>query len=338
MSTAESPAQQRATRRFGLRAVAAGLCFALAFLLLPISIVGYWGQRTLTDTEAFVETVGPLAAAPEIQEAVAKQVSTSLASAIDVDAFVTANFGAKADAVAAPIGAAIETFVEKATLKVMESPRFEKFWIETATRLQQATIAALEGETDGPVQASDGQIVLDVSTVVSEVRNELVARGLSVAKDIPDPPAADTQIVLLDSAQVSEIQTVYKFSVPLAQWLIVIAVLLFAGGVALSRRRSRMVMLVGGAFIISGALLSVGLSAGSSELATSLSGTEFALAAAVFYTQFTNALASAATWTIILGIALALGGWLAGPSKPATAIRAKVRPDSTQQASAPAAD
>ncbi|MEI6620955.1 MAG: hypothetical protein WCP28_03500 [Actinomycetes bacterium] len=310
------------------RSVVSAICMVLAFILLPISIVGFWGQKTLTNTEQFVNTVGPLAAAPEIQQAVATEVSQAVVKQIDVKKYVNDIFGPvlgpKLDAAAAPLEAALETAIDKAALKVMQSPKFEQLWVEAARRLQTAVIKVLEGNNDGPVKESNGKIVLDVAVVVDDVKAELVNRGLTFVKNLPAVPAADSEIVLFDAGQVDQIKMIYALSVPIAHWLIFIAVLLLIAAVALSRRRPRMVIIGGLALVVAGGIIAFGLSFGNTAVASSMQGTVFAAAAAVFYTQLTFALTNAATWSIALGIIAILVGFVIGPWKPAVALRRSV--------------
>ncbi|HET6755699.1 MAG TPA: hypothetical protein VFH23_17310, partial [Jiangellaceae bacterium] len=46
------------------RSVAAVVCVVLAGLLMTPAAVAYWGQRTLNDTQRYVDTVGPLVDSP----------------------------------------------------------------------------------------------------------------------------------------------------------------------------------------------------------------------------------------------------------------------------------
>ncbi|MEI8080376.1 MAG: hypothetical protein WCI74_00825 [Actinomycetes bacterium] len=320
-----APQQKPRTPGSKWRSVVSGIAMVLAFILLPISIVGFWGQKTLTNTEQFVNTVGPLAAAPAIQEAVATQVSQAVIKQVDLKKYVNDIFGPvlgpKVDGVVAPLTAALESAVDKATLKVMQSPKFQQLWVEAARRLQTAVIKVLEGSNDGAVKESNGNIVLDVSVVVDEVKTELVNRGLGFAKNLPALPASDTQIVLFNADQVNQIKMIYAFSVPIAHWLIFIAVLLLIAAVALSRRRPRMVIIAGLALVVAGGIIAAVLAFGNTAVESSMQGTVFAAAATVFYTQLTFALTNAATWSIALGIIAIIVGFVIGPWKPAVALR-----------------
>ncbi|HET6755084.1 MAG TPA: hypothetical protein VFH23_14180, partial [Jiangellaceae bacterium] len=63
-----APAQASETvvveRRSTGRSVAAVVCVVLAGLLMTPAAVAYWGQRTLNDTQRYVDTVGPLVDSP----------------------------------------------------------------------------------------------------------------------------------------------------------------------------------------------------------------------------------------------------------------------------------
>ena len=191
------------------------------------------GQRTLTDTERFVETVAPLATDEAIIEAVAETVTNALTTNVNLEAEVKGFLPPIAAPLAGPISSAIPTFVKQVTLKILNSPQFQQFWTRAAGSLQSAVIKALEGESTGPVSTSNGQVVLDTGDVIDQVKKVLASKGLTAIADRPTPPAADREIVLLNSDQLAQAQSIYKLTKPAATWLIVIVLLLFVGAIAL---------------------------------------------------------------------------------------------------------
>ncbi|MGN6241196.1 MAG: hypothetical protein ACTHNI_15845 [Cellulosimicrobium cellulans] len=84
--TAPPTAVRRPRRR--LRAVACAVLITLGALLAPLGAVSAWAQRELTDTDRYVATVGPLAADPVVQSAVAGRLTEEVMSRIDVGALV----------------------------------------------------------------------------------------------------------------------------------------------------------------------------------------------------------------------------------------------------------
>ena len=57
------------------RRIIAAVLLILASILAPFAVGAHWAQRTLTDTQQFAQTVGPLADDPIVQQAVERAVS-----------------------------------------------------------------------------------------------------------------------------------------------------------------------------------------------------------------------------------------------------------------------
>lgn len=311
-------------RRFGVRTIAAGLCLALAIVLLPLGLLSFWGQKTLTDTEQFVATVQPLASDPQIIDAIASTVAAALTKNVDLEAEVQKVLPPAAESLAGPISGAIPTFVKQVTIKVLSTEQFQQIWTKTVGTLQSAMIKALSGETDGPVSAQNGQIVLDTGAVIDEVKKRLADKGLTSIAERPTPPAADREIVLLDSDQVAQAQTIYQLTVPIATWLIALVALLFVGAIALAHRRARMVAYVGVGILIGAGVLRLGLAIAPDFISNSFIGTPFQIASVVFFNTLTSYLKDGTALILIVGILLAVGGWVFSDQKYAIALRNKV--------------
>lgn len=318
-----APAAKK-TRRFGARTIAAGLCLAIATVLLPLGMLSYWGQKTLTDTEQFVATVQPLASDPEIIDAIADTVATALTKNVNLEAEVEKVLPPIAESLAGPISAAIPTFVKQVTIKVLSTEQFQKIWTKTVGTLQSAIVKALSGDTDGPVTASNGQIVLDTGEVIDEVKQMLAQKGLKSIADRPTPPAADREIVLLNSEQVAQAQTIYKLTVPIATWLIAVVALFFIAAIALAHRRARMVGYVGIGILIGAGVLRLGLAIAPDFISNTFIGTPFQAASVVFFNTLTSYLKDGTALILIVGILLAVGGWICSDQRYAVALREKV--------------
>ena len=79
------------------RGVAAVVCVVLAALLTTPAAVAFWGQRTLNDTQRYVETVGPLVDSPEVQDAIATKVTDAIQQQVDVEALLNQVFAGVID-------------------------------------------------------------------------------------------------------------------------------------------------------------------------------------------------------------------------------------------------
>ena len=320
--TTQAPSTDRRPSRG--RGITAVILFIIASLLLPIGVLTFWGQQTVTDTDRYVETVAPISADPAIQDAVATVVSTQVTSALNLDAALSGYLPANGQVLVGPLTAALDTLIDRAVRAVLASPRFNQAWLRINEAAQKSLMALLEGNQNGPLQVNtSGQIVLDTTSLYEAVRAELVSSGTAFADKLPAtiPAAADKQVVLLQSDQFARAQTAYALTKPLATWLLFVAIALFAIAIALSRRRPRMVLATGIAVLVSAALLKVGLAAGGELVHLVFSSTPFAGAESVFFETLTRFLANAISWLMVIGVALAVGGWLFGSSRPALALR-----------------
>ena len=320
-----APAAPVATKKPGkTRGILAVIALVIAALLLPLAVVGFWGQRTLTDTERFVQTVGPLATQQAIQEDIATAVSTAVVQGVDLQSEISGLLPPRAAPLAGPISSAVQQFVYSITLKLMQTPQFATFWTNSSERLQKLVVAALEGKPGGPVEMQGDQIVLDTGDLIAAVKVQLGEKGLTSLANRPTPSAADRQIVLLDAPQVKQARLIYSVSVPIATWLLPLVLLLFLGAVLLARRHARMVAWVGVCMILNALLIIFGLNFGNTAITDAASGGPFARSASLFFTILTNYLQSAGYWTLLIGVLLLIGGWLFSGQKYAKGVRGAV--------------
>ena len=59
-----------------------------AALLAPLSVLATWANGQIQETDRYLETVGPLASDPDVQDAIAARVEQVIFSYLDLDAAV----------------------------------------------------------------------------------------------------------------------------------------------------------------------------------------------------------------------------------------------------------
>lgn len=119
------------------RRTIAVVLLALAGLLVPVAVVATWTARTLSDTEAFVARVAPVASEPEVQALVSRQLADQVTSAV-IDDRVAPRVDDAIDELAAPepvkgllrdvaasLGGAVEARVQSVADKVVAAPEFQ---------------------------------------------------------------------------------------------------------------------------------------------------------------------------------------------------------------------
>jgi hypothetical protein len=324
--TVDSTAAERPGRG---RSVAAVVCVVLAGLLTVPAAVAYWGQRTLNDAQRYVDTVGPLVDSPEVQDAIATTVTDAIEARVDVEAILDEVFAGvitdrpRLQRLVGPLAGAINGLIDREVRAFVASDVFADVWVRVNTRAQQALVRVLEGDESGAVSVQGEQVVLDVSEVIDEVQQRLVARGLTIVENVPIPDV-DKQIVLLDAPQLEEARTIYAFANPVARWLLPLVAGLYLAALLLARRRPRMTVIIGLVLAANALLVAWALSVGRQLFINELAGTVFGPASSVFYDTLLTYLDRGWQVFLWLGVILVVAGWFAGSNTSGTAVRTTI--------------
>ena len=181
----------------------------------------------------------------------------------------------------------------------------------------------LNGEGSGAVSLQGEQVVLDVDEVIDQVKERLVARGLTLVENAPIPET-DRQIVLLEAPQLKQLRTIYAFGNPVARWLLPIVGVLYLAAFVLARRRPRMTVAIGALLAANALLVALALSIGRQLFVNELAGTVFAEASQVFFDTLLTYLQRGQQVFLGLGLVLVVAGWFAGSNRYGTAVRTSV--------------
>lgn len=323
---AENPHAPATVKKSGKgRGVVAWILVVVASIMLPIAVVAFWGQRTITDAEVYLETVLPLAEEEAIKEAIVNRTTTTLMATIEesgaIDEALQYLPPEAAAKIGPPIKGAFTSLVEQVVTKLVNSEQFTEFWRVINTAAQKALITALSGETDGAVSITNGALTLDTSVVAEKAKQELVDRGVTALANTPIPPQLDQNIVLLQSDELAEAQLIYKFTIPMARFMLPLTALVMLAAIAISARRARVVAGIGIGMFLGMGILGIGLAFAQQALLAAAPSTAVQSLFNAFWTTLTRFLtASVGTW-VTGGVILALLGWLGGRSAPATKLR-----------------
>lgn len=317
------------SRHWGIRSVVSMLIFIIAVVLTPVAAIGHWGHRTVTDATQYIDTVGPLVESPEIQAAITDVVTQVIIKQVDTKAVVGDVLGSLfkdsplAEQLAAPLAAGVNGLIGELVKKFVASDAFRDIWIEANKLTQASLISLLEGKDNGPIQLRGDQVVLDISSLLNEVKGQVVAAGLTLAEGVTIPQT-DTQIVLFESPIIGQIQLLYQLTSPILAWFPLIIAILFCLAIALARNRPRTTLATGIALIaLSGVSLWL-MDYAESMLISDITGTVLEGALTSFWTTFFAYLLKGLWAMVLLGLFIGFGGWYAGRSRPATAVREAV--------------
>ena len=325
--TTEAAAAPTRTRTPGAkwRSFLAAFLVIVAFILTPVGIVGYWAKQTLTDTQQYIDTVGPIGEDPATKAALADFITQKIDENVNPEKLVNEIFGdlivkyPRLEMLVPVISGAIDSVVANAVNGVIQSEQFDKLWRAVNLTAQQAFLKILEGDSTGPIQLQGDQVVLNVQVILDAVKQALDDRGWGfVANFVPDSNAT---IVILNAPQLAQVQTIYDITAPVMQWLLFVVIALFVLAAVLSRRRQRMVVWIGALLVFWSALISVALAIGENVFVDQLAGTPFGPASSMFYTTLVAYLSNSVWSLLLVGIGMIIVGFYLGRTGAARQLR-----------------
>jgi hypothetical protein len=313
--------ERRAGGHHWLRSTAVVVLFAVGFALVPVAGLAVWSRNTLLDTDRYVETVAPLSDDPNVINSVAGRVTDAIFAQIDVEGELEANLPPRLTFAAGPIANQIESTTNDLVVKALETDQFDTLWREVNRQTSEALVAFVEGEGSGALTIDNGQLFLELGPILEAVKTRLLDQGVAIAEKIPTTTAS-VQLPVADVSYLEDLRSSLRALNALAYVLPWLAAACFIAAVLLSRDRRR--GLVWSGLLISGAALLVGASLAlgrASYLDAAVAGGADPDTAAVLFDTLVRFLRNGIRVFFVLGLVLAIGAVITGPSAWATKTR-----------------
>jgi len=305
-----------------LRSAVAALLVIVGALLVPVGVLGYWADQTVTSPARFEATIGPLVTIPAVQDQVAAGLTSIVKDAWDQRTLTSLLPKASAKAVAAR-EAAIQKVLPLAMRKVAASPEIGGIWRSLTGAVQTRVLHLASQPTTVTAQA--GQVSIDIMPLYLLMRRQVVLAGFPELASVSGPKDHVKMIVKADA--LDRIQKVYRIANPIGHWLIVLAGLMLLAAVAISRRRRRMVLIVGLLLVVGSGALIVTKSVGAARFDKALATTKLASAGPDIYRQVTGYLSTLTYGLLFLGFVISALGLL-------VVLRRRGRPEKLRRSSA----
>ncbi|MFB7502815.1 hypothetical protein [Streptomyces broussonetiae] len=275
-----------------LRSALSAVLLALSCLLVPFAALAAWAAYGLVDTGRYVTTLAPLAADPDVRDAVADTVGDGILRAVDQHPELR------------PAGGSVRPFVHDAVRSFTQTEAFRLAW-DTGNRVtHDAVLRALRDEQDEPA----GQpVTVDLATVTDPVKRRLTHDHVPLAARIP---VEHTPVAVLPGDELVAFRKGFHVLEVAGFWLPVAAVVFAATGIALAVHRRRAITATALGTALGGALLALALAIGRSLTLSDLPADVPHPAAGAVY----DALTATLRWTawLLLGLGLTAAGatWL----------------------------
>ncbi len=301
------------------RSVIAIVLIVLGSLLSPFAVAANWLNLRVVDTDAYVETVAPLSEDPAIQNAVANYITTQLFAQVDVEKQAKQALPPQAQFLAGPLTSQIESFADKEIKKILASDKFNQLWSQ-ANRIAHQLIINLVLNKTGVITSKQGEVSLDLSTLLDAVKSNLKDRGIDIFDNVTLEKGQ--KFTIFKSSALAKVQQAISILNKLAILLPILALAFFIGAIILFTDRRIAILWVGLGLALSMIVLPIGIAIGKNIYLSAITSNVFpeSAAAAVYDTIF-QSLRSVGRAFFLLGVIISAGAFLVGPSSIAVKTR-----------------
>ena len=317
--------------RFSWRTPVASLLIILGCILAPVSVLGVWTANQVSDTSRYVANVAPLIKDPAIQNALTNKLTSEIVTKIDVRRLTDqaaadlsqkgfTRIGGLLQGVSGSLASGVQGFVHSSIHKIITGPRMAAAWTQVNRVASQQLVAVLSGSggKNGAIGVSNGKVTLDIAPLEAVAKQDLVARGLTIAGKIPIVHAT---VALFPSKNLVKAQKAYRLINDLKIVLPILTLMLLGLGVLAARGHRRALIGAGLGFAASMLVLGAGLAIARALYLNSVPASVPADAAAAAFDILVRFIKTALRILLVVGLIVAVGAFFAGPSAAAVATR-----------------
>ncbi len=318
--------------------------FVLGTIFGLVAVHAVWANRQALNTDNWTSTSSKLLADPLIRNAVAGYAVAELFKSGEPEARVKAALPAKLQPLAGPLTAGLQDVAGQVAPKILGSAPVQGAW-RVANRRAHATLVKIIDGGGSLASTNGGVVTLDLHAIVAQLATTLgvqqqVAAVQSKLKGsagkiragasklgVTLPPSSG-KLVIMRSSQLKTVQDIGGAIKSLALILPLLTLVFFGLGVWLSKgRRREALRRMGWCFVGIGlvALLARRL-IGNAVVNALAKNPANRPAAHDAWAIATTLLYDIAVAVIVYGIVIVIAAWLAGQTRPATALRAALAP------------
>lgn len=322
---AEVPAPRSAGQRAAGIARSAGISIilVLSVICLVLTPVVVWGRNLLLNTDRYVQTMEPLASNPGVQNTVIAAVDAQFQGRLDLKSVLDPVLPPRAAQVLVPpLQSAADSLVNTVTTRFVQSDAFKTLWktVNQVAHTQVTYLLTGQQPKNAAVRvASNGDLTLDLSAVVQQVKARLVDAGLTVAAKVP---VVGSTIKVGNVAGLQHARSLTNLLNKVANWLPWVGLVLLVGGVLLSRRKRRALVASLLGVVIGLVLVGVGLLIGRGIYLNKITSPTLTRDTAQYiFDTVVRYLRLGIRLLALLALIVAFGVWVSGPGEVATRFR-----------------
>jgi hypothetical protein len=319
--------------RLSWRTPVATLLIVLGCILAPVSVLAVWTANQVSNTNRYVANVTPLISDPAIQNALTDKITNEIVTQLNVPGLTSqaatlldqkglTRVSTLLQGFSGSLESAVQGFVHTRVHKIITGPRMASAWVQVNRVAHEQLVVALSGRTtsNSAVSVSNGQVTIDLAPFIQIAKQDLASRGLSIVNSIP---IVHVTFALFPSKDLVKAQTAYRLINDL-KWVLPIVTLVLLGlGIYIAKGHRRATIAAGLGFAASMLVLGAGLLIVRSIYLNAVpNDTLPGDAAAAAFDTLVRFIRIGLRTLLVVGLVVALGAFITGPSVTARGIRA----------------
>ena len=298
-------------------------------LVVAASLIGLgailttWVHRQMLDEQAWRDASAELIQDEHVRDALSVYLVNELYANVDVSSALAQELPPALKGLAPTAAGALRQPATEGVDRLLDAPHVQQLFIDASSLAQSKLVNVLENKTGHGISTGNGDVTLDLGAVVKQLGADL---GLPASALDRLPPDAGV-ITVMRSDQLSAAQAAVQAVRVLSALLLVLVLALYALAIYLARGARRETLRnIGWALVLVGLIVLVVRRVGGSAAVEALTKPPSRDAGQQAWLIGTAVLGEIGWAVILYGAVALLGALLAGPSRPATAVRRRIAP------------
>jgi len=305
-------------RKIGIWALIVG-----AAIITLASILTVWVDRQMLDDHAFHKASQQIIRDKSVQSALATELVNKMYANVDIGAELQQRLPKDFKQLADPAAAALRDPAQKGVQFLLSQPRFQALFVQASDVAHEKLVNVLENKTGFGISTGNGVVTLDVTELLKQI-----GAALGIPADALNRLPPDTGVItIMTSDQLASAQKAVRLIKILSVWLLVLVLALYAAAILLAvGRRRRTLAYVGWSLIIVGLLSVIAKRLIGNYVLSSIVSDAYREPAHHVWLIATSILGSIGWAVVMYGLIMVVAALLAGPWRPAVALRREIAP------------
>jgi hypothetical protein len=309
--------------QFRGRGIVVGVLIGLASVMVLVGVVAIWLNTVVYDTPTWRATSQEIIQDPAMQTQVSKYVVDQLYNSTTVQNDVAGALPPQFKSFAPAVTSGLHQVAVGASERLLATKPVQNLFVTASVDAHDAFVRLIDNQAKF-AKLNNGQVTLDLHPLLLQVAD---TAGFGAAAQNALAPTAG-QIDVMNSNQLSNVQTAVRIVHAISDWALVIVVVLFAAAIWLAHGYRRRALLWSAIGILVATLVLIFVRRILGENIVNALVSDVAVRPALITAWYigTNVIATINLTLLIVAILLVIGVWLSGAGRLSTSVRNRLAP------------